>query len=178
MAQIKAAQQILQANKAAAGQQMSPEQQMVQLEQARVVLEQQKLQLKAATDSADAALENRKLDLEEKELEVKIIQKGMSQQLDMQDKNEDRSSRQAIKAIDILTRVATEQAKLETSEKLKVMEVVAKLAAMANDDNRDRQLKGMEMLMELAKMAEETDVQKENLSTKVKEIISEKEIDL
>ena len=58
------------------------------------------------------------------------------------------------------------------------MEVVAKLAAMANDDNRDRQLKGMEMLMELAKMAEETDVQKENLSTKVKEIISEKEIDL
>ena len=58
------------------------------------------------------------------------------------------------------------------------MEIVAKLAAMANDDNRDRQLKGMEMLMELAKMTEETDLQKENLSTKVQEIISAKEINL
>jgi uncharacterized protein YfiM (DUF2279 family) len=178
MAQVKAAQQILQANKAAAGKQMSPEQQMVQLEQARVALEQQKLQLKAATDSADAALENRKLDLEEKELQAKIIQRGMSDEIGMREKSEERSARQSIKAIDILTRVATEQAKLETSEKLKVMEIVAKLAAMANDDNRDRQLKGMEMLMELAKMTEETDLQKENLSTKVQEIISAKEINL
>ena len=178
MAQVKAAQQILQANKEAAGKQMSPEQQMVQLEQARVALEQQKLQLKAATDSVDAALENRKLDLEEKELEAKIIQKGMSEQIGIQEKSEERAARQAIKAIDILTRVATEQAKLDTSEKLKVMEIVAKLAVMANDDNRDKQLKGIDVLMELAKMAEKTDLKKENLSTKVQEIVSAKEINL
>ena len=62
--------------------------------------------------------------------------------------------------------------KLETSERLKVLDVVTKLAGMVNSDNRDKELKGMEMLMELAKMAEN----KENLSGKVEEIISEKEI--
>ena len=53
-----------------------------------------------------------------------------------------------------------------------------KLASMVNSDNRDRELKGMEMLMELAKMAEELDTDKENLSTKVQEMISAKEINL
>ena len=172
MAQAKAAQQVLQANKAAAGKQMSPEQQMVQLEQARVALEQQKLQLKAATDSADAALENRKLDLEEAEMQAKFTQTIGKEQLKIEKDERDRMAKQSMKAIDILTKVASDQAKLETSERLKVLDVVTKLAGMVNSDNRDKELKGMEMLMELAKMAEN----KENLSGKVEEIISEKEI--
>ena len=172
MAQAKAAQQVLQANKAAAGKQMSPEQQMVQLEQARVALEQQKLQLKAATDSADAALENRKLDLEEAEMQAKFTQTIGKEQLKIEKDERDRIAKQSMKAIDILTKVASDQAKLETSERLKVLDVVTKLAGMVNSDNRDKELKGMEMLMELAKMAEN----KENLSGKVEEIISEKEI--
>ena len=178
MAQVKAAQQVLKANQAASGKKTSPEQQMVELEQARVTLEQQKLQLKAATDSADAALENRKLDLEEKELQARILQKGMSEQIKLDDKEKDRVAKQSMKAIDVLTKVATEQAKLENNEKLKVLEVVTKLASMVNSDERDRELKGMEMLMELAKMAENLDTDKENLSTKVNEMISAKEINL
>jgi chaperonin GroES len=174
MAQAKAAQHVLQANKAAAGKQMSPEQQMVQLEQSRVALEQQKLQLKAATDSADAALENRKLDLEEAEMQVKYSQSMGKEQLKIEKDERDRISRQSMKAIDILTKVASDQAKLETSERLKILDVVTKLAGMVNSDNRDTELKGMEMLMELAKMAES----KENLPDKMEEIMSTKEINL
>ena len=174
MAQAKAAQQVLQANKAAAGKQMSPEQQMVQLEQARVSLEQQKLQLKAATDSADAALENRKLDLEEAEMQAKFTQTMGKEQLKIEKDERDRIARQSMKAIDVLTRVASDQAKLETSERLKVLDVVTKLAGMVNSDNRDKELKGMEMLMELAKMAET----KGDLPSKVEEIMSAKEINL
>ena len=174
MAQAKAAQQVLQANKAAAGKQTSPEQQMVQLEQARVSLEQQKLQLKAATDSADAALENRKLDLEEAEMQAKFTQTMGKEQLKIEKDERDRIARQSMKAIDVLTRVASDQAKLETSERLKVLDVVTKLAGMVNSDNRDKELKGMEMLMELAKMAET----KGDLPSKVEEIMSAKEINL
>ena len=174
MAQAKAAQQVLQANKAAAGKQTSPEQQMVQLEQARVSLEQQKLQLKAATDSADAALENRKLDLEEAEMQAKFTQTMGKEQLKIEKDERDRIARQSMKAIDILTKVASDQAKLETSERLKVLDVVTKLAGMVNSDNRDKELKGMEMLMELAKMAET----KGDLPSKVEEIMSAKEINL
>jgi len=102
----------------------------------------------------------------------------MSEQIKLDDKEKDRVAKQSMKAIDVLTKVATEQAKLENSEKLKVLETVTKLASMVNSDNRDRELKGMEMLMELAKMAEELDTDKENLSTKVQEMISAKEINL
>ncbi len=178
MAQAKAAQQVLQANKSRAGQQMSPEQQMVQLEQARVSLEQQKLQLKAATENADAALENRKLDLEEAELQAKILQGGMKDQLKMEKDERDRIAKQSIKAIDILTKVATEQAKLESSEKIKVLEVVTKLAGMVNSDNRDKELKGMDMLMELVKIAEDSKTVSQKLPAKVEEIINTKEINV
>ena len=175
MAQAKAAQQVLQANKAMGGKQMSPEQQMVQLEQARVALEQQKLQLKAATDNADAALENRKLALEEAELKAKIMQSGMRDQVKMEKDEKDRVAKQSMKAIDILTKVATEQAKLKSNEKLKVLEVVTKLASMVNSDNRDKELKGMEMLMELAKAAQSSDADTK-LPVKIDEIINTKEI--
>ena len=178
MAQAKAAQQVLQANKSRAGQQMSPEQQMVQLEHARVSLEQQKLQLKAATENADAALENRKLDLEEAELQAKILQGGMKDQLKMEKDERDRIAKQSIKAIDILTKVATEQAKLESSEKIKVLEVVTKLAGMVNSDNRDKELKGMDMLMELVKIAEDSKTVSQKLPAKVEEIINTKEINV
>ena len=177
MAQAKAAQQVLQANKARAGQQMSPEQQMVQLEQARVALEQQKLQLKAATDNADAALENRKLDLEEAELQAKIVQGGMKEQLKVEKDERDRIAKQSMKSIDILTKIATEQAKLESNEKIKVLEVVTKLAGMVNSDNRDKELKGMEMLMELAKIAEDSKTVSTKLPARVDEIINIGEIE-
>jgi len=176
MAQARAAQQVLKANQSMAGKQMSPEQQMVQLEQARVALEQQKLQLKAATDNADAALENRKLDLEEAELQAKILQGGMKEQVKMEKDERDRIAKQSMKAIDILTKVATDQAKLESNEKLKVLEVVTKLAGMVNSDNRDKELKGMEMLMELAKMAEDSESISTKLPARVNEIINIKEI--
>jgi len=176
MAQARAAQQVLKANQSMAGKQMSPEQQMVQLEQARVALEQQKLQLKAATDNADAALENRKLDLEEAELQAKILQGGMKEQVKMEKDERDRIAKQSMKAIDILTKVATDQAKLESNEKLKVLEVVTKLAGMVNSDNRDKELKGMEMLMELAKMAEDSESVSTKLPARVNEIINIKEI--
>ena len=175
MAQAKAAQQVLQANKAMGGKQSSPEQQMVQLEQARVALEQQKLKLKAATDNADAVLENRKVELAEAELRAKIMQSGMRDQVKMEKDEKDRVAKQSMKAIDILTKVATEQAKLKSNEKLKVLEVVTKLASMVNSDSRDKELKGMEMLMELAKSAQSSNANTE-LPAKVDEIMNIKEI--
>ena len=141
-------------------------------------MEQQKLQLKAATENADAALENRKLDLEEAELQAKILQGGMKDQLKMEKDERDRIAKQSIKAIDILTKVATEQAKLESSEKIKVLEVVTKLAGMVNSDNRDKELKGMDMLMELVKIAEDSKTVSQKLPAKVEEIINTKEINV
>ena len=175
MAQAKAAQQVLKANKTMSGKQTSPEQQMVQLEQARVALEQQKLQLKAATDSADAALGNRKLDLEEAELNATILQKGMKDEVSKRDSELDRTAKQSMKAIDILTKVATEQAKLDSAEKLKVLEVVTKLSGMVNSDSKDMELKGLDMLMDLAKTAQSKDASIK-LPTKVNEIMNIKEI--
>ena len=73
--------------------------------------------------------------------------------------------------------IATEQAKLESNEKIKVLEVVTKLAGMVNSDNRDKELKGMEMLMELAKIAEDSKTVSTKLPARVDEIINIGEIE-
>ena len=118
-----AAQQILNANKAA-GQAKSPEQQLVILEQQKVQLEQQKMQIEAAQNAAEAALDAQKLQLEEAKLMKEVVSEGVNVQFRKEKADLDRASKETMKSLDLLTKVSSEQEK----NKLKSVDQMVKIA--------------------------------------------------
>jgi hypothetical protein len=118
MIQAQAAQQILQANAAAAQGPMTPEQQMLEIEAQKLQVEQNKTAAQIAKAQTDAALKQRDLDLKEQKLVIDTQSKGMQEQMKAYQKEEDRNSRRALKAMDVLADLlkAQEQNDLEEAK--------------------------------------------------------------
>ena len=110
-----AAKDVLNANMAA-GQVMTPEQQLVALEQAKVELEKEKLKLDAAKENAKIAIEAQELDIKRQAQIIDATDKGMSAQLRTQKSDADRTSREALKQLDIMTKLAIEEDKIELEQ--------------------------------------------------------------
>ena len=110
-----AAKDVLNANMAA-GQVMPPEQQLVALEQAKVELEKEKLKLDAAKENAKIAIEAQELDIKRQAQMIDATDKGMSAQLRTQKSDADRTSREALKQLDIMTKLAIEEDKIELEQ--------------------------------------------------------------
>ena len=110
-----AAKDVLNANMAA-GQVMTPEQQLVALEQAKVELEKEKLKLDAAKENAKIAIEAQELDIKRQAQMIDATDKGMSAQLRTQKSDADRTSREALKQLDIMTKLAIEEDKIELEQ--------------------------------------------------------------
>ena len=102
MVQAQAAQQILQANMAAAKGPGTPEQQMLAIEAQKLQVEQNKTQAQIAKAQTDAALKNRDLDLKEQKLVLDTQAQGAQEQMKAYQKEEDRTSKRVLKAMDIL----------------------------------------------------------------------------
>ena len=102
MVQAQAAQQILQANMAAAQGPASPEQQMLAIEAQKLQVEQAKTQTQASKAQVDAALKQRDLDLKEQKIVLDAQKAGVENEMKAYQKEEDRNSKRALKAMDVL----------------------------------------------------------------------------
>lgn len=125
MVQAQAAQQILQANVAAAQGPMTPEQQMLQIEAQKLQVEQNKTAAQIAKAQADAALKNRDLDLKEQKIVLDTQAQGAQEQMKAYQKQEDRDAKRALKAMDVLADLL----KAQENNDLEEAKVSAKLLA-------------------------------------------------
>ena len=123
--QAQAAQQILQANAAAAQGPGTPEQQMLAIEAQKLQVEQNKTAAQIAKAQADAALKNRDLDLKEQKIVLDTQAKGAQEQMRAYQKQEDRDAKRALKAMDVLADLL----KAQENNDLEEAKVSAKLLA-------------------------------------------------
>ena len=177
----EAAKQVLNANQAM-GQSQSPEQQLVAIEAQKLQLEQEKLQITAAKNAADAALDAQKLELEQAQLTIDAHVQGQTTELKKEKNDMDRSSKETMKALDILSKITMQEDKIESQENLKAMDAVIKaeldqqkidsniesvrikamerLAAMQDKDSRERDFKIADVIKDV--VSKEPKQKKEN----------------
>ena len=125
MVQAQAAQQILQANRAAAQGPGTPEQQMLAIEAQKLQVEQNKTAAQIAKAQSDAALKNRDLDLKEQKIVLDTQAKGVEEEMKAYQKQEDRNAKRALKAMDVLADLL----KAQENNDLEEAKVSAKLLA-------------------------------------------------
>ena len=123
-----AAQQVLQANQAAAMQQqaMSPEAQLVQIEGQKLGIEQQKVQAQAAKEAVNAANKQRELDLKELQIQLDMFKEGASITAKAEDSERDRESKKAIAAMEALLELADTEANIDRDKTLKAADMLGK----------------------------------------------------
>ena len=146
LALMEAAKQVQNANQAM-GMVQSPEQQMVALEQAKVELEKQKMQMDLAVNNAEVALENKKLDLEENKQILEATKSGVTTAIKEEKGISDRNSKETIKALEMLTKLLTEQMKEEGQDERAMMSMIKDRA-----DSQDKsQMQAVDMILNLIK---------------------------
>ena len=126
---MAAAQQVMQANMAAAQGGPTPEQAMVQMEAQRLQIEQEKVQAQLAKEASEAALKNRDLDLKEQKLALDAYKIGAEGTLKADEKEKDRNAKAAIKAVELLADMVKHEDNLESSEAAKAIDVISKMIA-------------------------------------------------
>jgi len=124
---MAAAQQVMQANQAAAQRGPSPEQAMVQMEAQRLSIEQEKVQAQLAKEASEGALKNRDLDLKEQKLALDAYKIGAEGTLKADEKEKDRNAKAAIKAVELLADMVKHEDNLESSEAAKAIDVISKM---------------------------------------------------
>jgi hypothetical protein len=130
----QAAQQVMQANMAAAQQGGGPEQQMVQLEAARLDIEKQKVQAQLAKEATEGALKNRDLDLKEQKLALDAYKIGAEGTLKADEKEKDRNTKTAVKAVEILADLIKQEDNLKNSETIKAADVIMRMIDQAKSE--------------------------------------------
>ena len=126
---MAAAQQVMQANMAAAQGGPTPEQAMVQMEAQRLQIEQEKVQAQLAKEASEGALKNRDLDLKEQKLALDAYKIGAEGTLKADEKEKDRNAKAAIKAVELLADMVKHEDNLESSEAAKAIDVISKMIA-------------------------------------------------
>ena len=149
-----AAQQILNANKAM-GMVQSPEQQMVALEQAKVELEKEKLKVDAAVQNAKMALETKELDLKENELLVDAASKKVSNTMKGEKAQADRISKEQIKSLEMLTKLAIEESRVKASEGQNALRLLNELVRDEEKDKTKREIASAKLMTDAMKLDEQ-----------------------
>ena len=130
-----AAQDVLNANKQ--GPAMSPEQQLVALEQAKVELEKEKLKLDAAKENAKISIEAQELDIKRQAQMLDAQHKGISTSLKSQKAVDDRTSREALKQLDIMTKLSIEEEKIQLEQQKLLFDSAKKQADVEQKESKD-----------------------------------------
>jgi hypothetical protein len=137
----EAAQQVAQANQVAAqGMGGSIEQQTMQLQQGQLMLEKEKLDMDTMKETAEMALKNRELNLKEDQLKVDAFKDGASSVMKAEEKEKDRTAKESMKALDMMTKIATATLEDETKRKLKLADIKADFAMEDEKTSRDIEL--------------------------------------
>ena len=131
-----AAQDVLNANMAM-GKQMTPEQQLVALEQAKVELEKEKLKLDAAKENAKIAIQAQELDIKRQGQMMDAEQKGITTALRAQKGVDDRTSREALKQLDAMTKLAIEEEKIQLEQQKMLFDSAKKQAEVEQKEDKD-----------------------------------------
>ena len=154
-----AAKDVLNANMAM-GQAQSPEQQMVSLEQARVELEKEKLKLDAVKENAEMALDMQELEFKRQQQIIDAQQAGVTLATRSQKADADRSSREALKQMDVMAKMAIEEEKIQLEQQ--------KLLNQSAGKQADIELKGqqanLKALENAAKLQQEEEKNEEQLT--------------
>jgi hypothetical protein len=127
MVMAQAAQQVMQANMAAAQGGPTPEQAMVQMEGKRLEIEQQKVQAQLAKESVEGALKQRDLDLKEQKLALDAYKFGAENTLKADEKEADRNNKRAIEALKMISDLIKTQENLDQQEAMKAADVLSKM---------------------------------------------------
>ena len=136
----------------AMGQAQSPEQQLVALEQQKVQLQQQKLQSDTAVHAAEMELKNKKLELEENEQIISMVKTGTSDDFKKEKSEADRESKKELKAMELLTKIGTEEQKIDSDSRKELARI---LKDLIKDEGKNQNSKEMVGLNTLAKLAME-----------------------
>ena len=131
-----AAQDVLNANMAM-GKQMTPEQQLVALEQTKVELEKEKLKLDAAKENAKIAIQAQELDIKRQGQMMDAEQKGITTALRAQKGVDDRTSREALKQLDAMTKLAIEEEKIQLEQQKMLFDSAKKQAEVEQKEDKD-----------------------------------------
>jgi hypothetical protein len=147
-----AAKDVLNANMVG-GQAQSPEQQMVALEQARVELDKEKLKLDAVKENAEMALDMQELELKRQQQLIDAQTAGINISARVKKSDQDRSSREALKQMDVMAKMAIEEERIQLEQQKLLSQSAAKQA--------DIELKGQQAnlkgLQEVDKAERETE---------------------
>ena len=149
MAMAQAAQQILNANQAM-GMAQSPEQQLVSLEQAKVELEKQKLQADTATNAAELELKNKKLELEENEQIIGMMKATASDNLKRDNAEANRSSKEKLKQMELMTKAMIEEFKLNKEDEREVMRNIKDMLDKEMQTKADMDTQALNALVQMA----------------------------
>ena len=131
-----AAQDVLNAN-IAMGKQMTPEQQLVALEQAKVELEKEKLKLDAAKENAKIAIEAQELDIKRQAQMIDAQHKGITTSFKAQKSVDDRTSREALKQLDIMTKLSIEEEKIQLEQQKMLFDSAKKQADVEQKEDKE-----------------------------------------
>ena len=165
-AMVHAAQQVLNANKAA-GLAKSPEQQLVMLEQKKVELEQQKLQIDAAQNAAEATLDAQKLQLEEAKLMKEVVAEGQQVTFRKEKSDLDRASKETMKSLELLTKVSMEEAKSKSTSEMKSLDLLTKLSTEDEKFKLENKKIRARVLEKAAEIEKDKDIKAAELTSKI-----------
>ena len=149
MAMAEAAQQIVNANQAM-GQAQSPEQQLLAIEQSKVELEKQKLQSDTVTNAAELELKNKKLELEENAQIIGMLKSGASDNFKREKSEADRGSKEKIKSMELMTKTALEEFKVDKEDEREVIRVMKEMLMANMKENQELDMKGLDALVKMA----------------------------
>jgi len=152
-----AAKDVLNANMAM-GQAQSPEQQMVALEQARVELEKEKLKLDAVKENAELSLDMQELEFKRQQQIIDAQQAGVTLATRSKKADADRSSREALKQLDVMAKMAIEEEKIQL-EQQKLLNQTAGKQAEIELKGQQASLKALENSKKLDQQEEKDDAQ-------------------
>jgi hypothetical protein len=116
---------------------MTPEQQLVALEQTKVELEKEKLKLDAAKENAKIAIQAQELDIKRQGQMMDAEQKGITTALRAQKGVDDRTSREALKQLDAMTKLAIEEEKIQLEQQKMLFDSAKKQAEVEQKEDKD-----------------------------------------
>jgi hypothetical protein len=149
MALAQAAQQVMNANRAA-GQAQSPEQQLVALEQQKVQLEQAKIQAQTASDAAELELKNKELEMKETGQIIDMLKSTAQTKSREAQAEENRVSKEAIKEAELQTKLEIEEGKLDLADKKEYVKVLVDMLKKQMEDDKEMDQAALENLIKLA----------------------------
>jgi hypothetical protein len=149
MVMAQAAQQVMNANQAA-GMAQSPEQQLVALEQAKVELQKQKLQSDTVVQAAEMEIKEKQLELDENEQIIDILKAGAADNFKKEKAKLDRESKEKLKSIDVLGKLAVEEEKQNKEDERAKERIMKDILEQTRKDEKDLDIRGLEALVKLA----------------------------